>query len=68
MIARLLTSEDLSEVLGIPVSTIRTWHLRSPDKLPPCVKLGRLTRYHPDTVQGWLKAKDAKGQRLFGGK
>jgi predicted DNA-binding transcriptional regulator AlpA len=64
----LLTYEDLAEVLSIPINTIKTWGSSFPDKLPPKMKIGgRNVRFHPDTVNAWLKAKDAQGQKLFGG-
>lgn len=68
MSARLLTYQDLSDKTQIPVSTLKTWASRSPDSLPPRVKIGRMIRFHEDTVDRWLKAKDAKGQKLYGQK
>jgi excisionase family DNA binding protein len=65
---KLLTYEDLAEVLNLPISTVRTWGSLEPDKLPPRMKLGRNVRFHPDTVENWIKAKNAQGQRLFGDK
>lgn len=64
---KLLTYEDLAEMLATPVSTLKTWASRHPDRLPPRMKIGRNTRFHPATVANWMKAKDAVGQRLFGG-
>lgn len=65
---KLLTYEDLAEILNMPVNTLHEWNTRHPDRLPPKMKLGRNVRFHPDTVTNWLKAKDAQGQRLFGSK
>ena len=68
MSARLLTYQDLSEIMSVPVSTLKTWSVKDPESLPPRVKVGRLVRFHSDTVERWLKAKDAKGQKLYGEK
>jgi DNA-binding transcriptional regulator YiaG len=65
---KLLTYEDLAEILNTPVNTIKDWSRKAPDRLPPRMKMGRNVRFHPDTVTNWLKAKDAQGQRLFGSK
>lgn len=64
----LLTYEDLAEILQVSPLTLRSWKSRSPEQLPPSVQLGRRVRFHPDTVDRWLKAKDARGQKLFGAK
>lgn len=65
---KLLTLEDLAEILQMSPHTLQSWRTRAPDLLPPSVQIGRNVRYHPDTVERWMKAKDAKGQRLFGEK
>lgn len=65
---KLLTYSDLAEILATPVNTLKDWGCRAPENLPPKIKLGRNVRFHPETVANWIKAKDAKGQRLFGSK
>ena len=64
----LLTYDDLAAVLQTTPLAVRKLRSRSPERLPPAVLVGRNVRFHPDTVEGWLRAKDAKGQRLFGAK
>lgn len=68
MTTALLTLKDLSGVLQIPEATLRNWFYRYPDKLPPFMRIGRSVRFHPETVAKWIKAKDARGQKLFGEK
>ena len=62
----MLTYEDLAGVLSMPINTVRNWGSNTPEKLPPKMKIGsRNVRFHPDTVAAWLKAKDARGHKLF---
>lgn len=68
MTSKLLTYEDLAEILSMSPSTLKTWASRKPESLPPMIKLGKSIRFHPDTVERWIKAKDAKGQKFYGPK
>lgn len=63
----LLTYKDLSAMLQVPEATLKDWKVRHPDKLPPYLRIGRNVRWHPETVEKWLHAKNAKGRKLFGG-
>jgi predicted DNA-binding transcriptional regulator AlpA len=65
---KLLTYDDLAELLGLSPGTVKVWGSTAPDKLPPRMNIGRRVRFHPDTVANWMKAKDAKGQKYFGDK
>jgi predicted DNA-binding transcriptional regulator AlpA len=65
---KLLTYDDLAELLSLPPGTVKWWGSTAPDKLPPKMKIGRSVRFHPDTVANWMKAMDAKGQKYFGDK
>lgn len=50
---RLLTIEELSDYLGIPVATLRDWRV---DGLgPKAVKLGRAVRYPAAFVRTWVE-------------
>lgn len=49
---KLLDINELAEVLGIPVRTIRKW--RYEGKGPACIKIGKYIRWHPNEVDRWL--------------
>ena len=49
---KLLSVEDLSDILGIPVNTLYQW--RTKGYGPPGVRIGRHLRYRPDDVNAWL--------------
>ncbi|MFE7503828.1 helix-turn-helix transcriptional regulator [Promicromonospora sp. NPDC057488] len=62
----LLTSHDLAEYLGIPVSTVRDWRV---DGKGPCgVWVGKHLRYAVSDVQAWLASQreSAPGRRPVG--
>ena len=49
---RLLTVEELSEYLHIPVTTLYDWRV---DRIgPKAVKLGRALRYPESCVRAWI--------------
>lgn len=48
----LLTPEQLSEFLGIPVGTIYQWRYTGTG--PVALKVGRHLRYRPEDVETWL--------------
>jgi len=52
---RLLTIEQLSEYLGIPVPTLRDWRVDGSG--PPAVKLGRAIRYPESRVRIWIEER-----------
>lgn len=49
---RLLTEDELSEVLGVPLMTLRWWRQR--ERGPEWVKIGRAVRYSADAVQRYI--------------
>ncbi|WP_028849830.1 helix-turn-helix domain-containing protein [Thermocrispum municipale] len=49
---KLLSVEDLSDILGIPVNTLYQW--RTKGYGPPGVRIGKHLRYRPDDVNAWL--------------
>lgn len=59
---RLLSPDELSEYLGIPVQTIYQWRHRGLG--PRGHRIGRHVRYRWDDVQAWLatRADDAPGE------
>jgi excisionase family DNA binding protein len=53
----LLTEEEVAVLLQVSVPLVRRLHLQGAG--PPCVKIGRQTRYRQAAVQRWL---DGDGQ------
>jgi excisionase family DNA binding protein len=50
-----LAAEELADLLGVPVSTIRDWRYRGLG--PTGLKLGRHVRYPIEEVERWLVAQ-----------
>ena len=48
----LLTEEEVAELLQLSVPVVRRLHLEGAG--PPCVRIGRQTRYRQAVVQRWL--------------
>jgi excisionase family DNA binding protein len=51
----LLSPEDLSEYLGIPVKSIYQWRYRNVG--PPAIRVGRHLRWRSEDVQTWLRSQ-----------
>lgn len=51
----LLTYEELSERIRIPVSTLQKWVMRG--KTIPFLKLGRSVRFEAEEVAKWLASR-----------
>lgn len=49
---RLMTTAEVAEYLGIPVSTLYQWRYRG--TAPPAAKLGKHTRYRRSDVDAWV--------------
>lgn len=50
---RLWSTQEVSNFLGVPVSTLHQWrYLRMG---PPAYRVGRHLRYNPAAVRGWLQ-------------
>lgn len=54
--ARLLTTDDLSEMIGVETRTIERW--RKSGDGPPFMLFGRTIRYHPARVQAWMASRE----------
>jgi excisionase family DNA binding protein len=54
---RLLTTQELADYLGVPVSTVYAWRARR--TAPEAVRVGRYTRYRMSAVSTWLDARRA---------
>ena len=62
----LITLVHLADMLGLTPKALRQRLYRNPDDYPPVVSLGpRTRRFDKDTVDRWLRAKNAKGHKLF---
>lgn len=58
---RLLTLDEVSTYLGIPVNTLYAWRTQS--KGPRAIKVGKHLRYRRGDVESWLDSQydDAVG-------
>ena len=56
---KLLTPQEMSDVLGVKLSTIYQWtHLG----FIPHFKLGRFVRFKENDINKWLESKSIKGR------
>ncbi|SFO10558.1 helix-turn-helix transcriptional regulator [Amycolatopsis rubida] len=55
MSAKLMTIEDLSEHLGVPVNTLYKW--RTKGYGPAGRRVGKYVRYRPADVEAWIEAQ-----------
>jgi hypothetical protein len=53
---RLMSTEEVAEVLGRPPRTLRQW--RYLNQGPKYLKVGAAVRYRPRDVERWLKAQE----------
>lgn len=53
--AQLMTIEQVSDLLQVPVDTIYVW--RSKNYGPPAMKVGKYLRWKPEVVQAWIDAQ-----------
>ena len=56
---KLLTVEEIAEILGVKPSTIYQWTHQG---FIPHVKLGNLVRFKESTVNKWLDKKESNGR------
>ena len=57
----LLTPEQVSEMLQIPVGTLYAWRYRGQG--PPSSRCGRHIRYRRAAVEKWVLDREAAGAR-----
>lgn len=55
MMERLMTSQDLSDILGVPLRTLDQWAYLKQG--PPFLRVGRHRRYRPVDVEAWIAAQ-----------
>jgi excisionase family DNA binding protein len=59
VVAKLLTTEETAEILGVSVRTLEDW--RSDGTGPDYVPLGRRTvRYRPQAIDRWLDTRERR--------
>jgi excisionase family DNA binding protein len=61
---RLWSVREVSEYLGVPVTTIYQWRVRSEG--PPAMRMGKHLRFDPQSVARWaheLEENAADGRR-----
>ena len=58
----LLTEQEVATLLQMSVPLVRRLHLEGTG--PPCVKIGRQTRYRQAVVQRWLEGKILHGSQV----
>ncbi len=56
---RLMSTEEVAEVLGRPPRTLRQW--RYLGEGPKYLKVGATVRYRASDVEKWLKAQEREG-------
>ncbi len=52
---RLMTSDELSEYLRVPITTLHQWRWKGVG--PRAVKVGRHLRYRESDLNAWLEAQ-----------
>jgi excisionase family DNA binding protein len=52
----LLSIGQVSQMLGIPVRTLREWRMRGEG--PRAARLGRHLRYRPEEVDRWVREQE----------
>jgi excisionase family DNA binding protein len=65
---RLLTVEELAQLLGVPVATLYRWRHYG-DQGPLAIKVGKHLRYRPEDVEEWclgLAEREKSRRRMRG--
>lgn len=55
----LLTTEEVAELLQVPVATIYGWRVRREG--PPAIRVGRHLRFRREAVERWLLDRESAG-------
>ncbi len=56
MTSKLLTKEEVSDILGVSVGTLAVWRATKRYNLP-YVKSGRLVRYRIEDIEAFIKSR-----------
>lgn len=63
MHSRLLTLQDIANILGLSLETVRGWPSKCPDRLPPRTRIaGDTVRFDPQVVENWIN-ENVQNQR-----
>jgi len=57
-----LSPKELADMLGVDITTVYGW---TSDRQIPFIKIGRLVRFDPIKINGWLKQKTVPSIRDF---
>ena len=57
---RLLSVEELAEMLQVPIATVYRWQSRGDG--PTGMRIGRYVRFDPGDVASWLEGRKASGR------
>ena len=60
-VEELLSTEDVADVLGIPLATLRKWRFEG--RGPKGFRIGRHVRFRPSEVQRWIEDQEAKSRK-----
>jgi excisionase family DNA binding protein len=64
-VERLLSTEEVAEVLGRPARTLRQWRYRKEG--PRYIKVGLTVRYKAVDVERWIEAQAQEPEAARGG-
>jgi excisionase family DNA binding protein len=56
---RLLTIEDVAEVLAVPIGTVNDWRHKGTG--PKAIRVGKHVRYRQTDLEAWLDQKAEQG-------
>ena len=67
MHSRLLTLQDIADILGLSIETVRGWPSKCPDRLPPRTYIaGDVVRFDPKAVEDWINGHLGKQKKKVG--
>jgi excisionase family DNA binding protein len=61
-VPQLLSVQQLSDLLQVPVGTIYQWRFRREG--PPSIRVGRFLRFDPEDVHRWLQERKAAAAEI----
>ncbi len=67
MHSRLLTLQDIANILGLSIETVRGWPSKCPDRLPPRTYIaGNVVRFDPKVVEEWINGNIQNQKKKIG--
>ena len=58
---RYLSAAEVAEYLGVDKSTVHRWAVSDPSM--PALRIGKVLRFHPDSLAKWLEANTQRSRR-----